>query len=244
VGGSSSSEEAQRQELIGALESSDRDRLAQAVESAISRVGESEELDALLLRAILVQGDPLTMEEIQRKRGGLSLDFYHPVVEQVVARAGREEASWTDLESALQDCQFLDAEPRRGLGEVQGRVVSDLPAVAYRLGAHRVVLGRPEHLADPDPMDGRGDLKCRTLRLVPGATLPQRIPRRLVFGATDGKSNLYISIRPEEAEAQAFVTNSIRDAERLLDAGRWWENAGEERETELLERFGTGLSAP
>jgi hypothetical protein len=192
----------------------------------------------------LVGGDPSVMEEIQGRRGGLILDFYHPVVEQLVVRAGRGEADWEDLEAALQDCMLLDAEPRRGLAEIDGRPAAELPDVAYSLGATRVVMGRPDHLADPDPLEGRGDLRCRRLRLVPGLTLPQRLPRRLLFAATDGQSHIYISIRTEEGLPEAFTTNSVRDATRLLEAGSWWESAGDGREAELSTIYGTGLGAP
>ena len=95
--------------------------LAWAVESPVEPEGRTvpvaEVQDRDLIQA-LTDGDPSVMEELQRRRGGLSLDFYHPVVEQIVIRAGRGEANWTDLETALQDCMLLDAEPTRGLAEI------------------------------------------------------------------------------------------------------------------------------
>ena len=116
--------------------------------------------------------------------------------------------------------------------------------VAEVLGAHRVVMGRSERLGDPDPLDGTGELRCRKLRLLPGDQIPDRLPRLLVLGTVDAHGRLYLSIRPRDGEAWAFSSSDARDAERLLEAGLWWEAEGGESREDLIELFASSYRAP
>jgi hypothetical protein len=230
-----------RGDLILALETGERSQLDAMADRGLIRLGEDAELDRLTMRAALAHGDPTRLDALQRKRGGLLLDFFHPVVEQVSIRARRGEASWEDLEEAIQDCELLDVQPRRGQRSLDSPAASLLPLVAYALGADRVIMGRPEHVADPDPIEGKGALMCRTAFLVDGAELPEHLPRRLVVGAADGGAKVFISIRSQEGEPWAFITNDVDRAERLIQAALWWELADDRSEVRLRELFGEGL---
>jgi hypothetical protein len=230
-------------DLTRELEGSDRESLVGTLDRALPELGQDIELDELLLRATLMHGSAQRMTAIQRSRGGLFLDFTHPVVEQVVIRARRQEADWLDLEEAIQDCELLDRRPTRGLQSLHEQAASSLAEVAHRLGAVRVALGRPVHMADPEPITGQGDLLCRELRLLDDDRLPERLPRSLHVAITDGSSDLYISIKKDSGAPWAYVSNSAKDAERLLGASLWWDTAGASRDAELLPLFGEGLWA-
>ena len=71
-----------------------------------------------------------------------------------------------------------------------------------------------------------------------------RLPRFLVFVAVDSVGPLYISIRPEERVAVAFSSNNQVDAERLLEAGLWWDVTGDGREERLHQVYGSTYRAP
>lgn len=143
------------------------------------------------------------------------------------------------MEEAIGACELLDNRPTRGLQQVAIPVSGHLAAVATELGAQQVVWGRAIRPGDRKGLAGADELICREMVWMRRFDFTVRLPRLLVFVAVDSEGPLYISMRPEEGSAFAFSSNHQSEADRLLEAGLWWDVAGDGREERVHEVFGS-----
>jgi hypothetical protein len=209
----------------------------------------NEEWAGWLAGAALRAGDYATMERIRRGLRLPNIDLVHPVVEQLTARARLDpRVGWGDMERAIAACDLLDGQPRRGRMPIEHDAPGVLPATALALGATDIVIGRAERLDDHDPLQGTGDIKCRTGRLVGGDRLPQPMPRNVTVGATDGTHRLYVNVKPVNGQNIAYAASDSVAVERWLEAaetldgipaGPGWP--GVDDLPVLHRRFGVGL---
>ena len=201
--------------------------------------------------AALRKGDFATLQRVSRGLGLPSVDLLNPAVEQYVVRARQDPAlGWDDMAEAVRRCELLDAQPRRGRLPLDRVAPASVPHTALALGAARVVMGRPERLDDHDPLEGTGNVKCETGRLVEGLRLPRPLPRNLTVAAEQDSHRLYIFVKPRDGEAWAYGTNDASAVLRWLDAtdtldpippGDGWP--GVDEVPLLRKRFGEGLVA-
>jgi len=168
--------------------------------------------------AVMRQGDPEKMAAIWSTTKGETLDFTHPVAQQVADRLRRDPSLAPErVAEAVTNCTLLDGQPS------VGRQVLDLPAsshlleAAKALGLTRVVLGRPAWRSDADPFSGRGPLHCRNGVLLEGGW-PDPMPRALVLGATDGLRRVYIDVKLEKGEPWCFASSDAKVAARWVNA--------------------------
>ena len=230
-------------QIVEAIDLGDRRTVQHALDLVLSKELGSE-FDDELVSAVLRYGNPSQLQALQQQRGRASLDFLHPVVEQVAVLAEQGQADWIFLEQAIRACEWLDNRPTRGLQPLSIPVSNQLSTVASFLGAQHVFFGRPIRPGDRKGLDDDNELLCRDMVWMTNHELPVRLPRLMVFVAVDAVGPIYISIRPEDGQAFAFSSNQQADAERLLEAGLWWDVADDGREEQVNQVHGATYRSP
>lgn len=167
-----------------------------------------------LLLATFRHGDLASMTQAWTAAGRSPPAFDNPVTTAMVQRAHADpQTTIEQIESGINGCAFLDAQPP------VGRTALDYPAgpgllqTAEWLGADVTVIGRPRVLADADPHQGRGPLHCERKVLID--SWPHPFSKTLTLGLSQGHRKVFIDIKITDGEPWVFATSDS------LAGGRW-----------------------
>ena len=181
---------------------------------------------AAIRGAAIRVGDAATLARVRALTGQPEVALDPDVVDQVATRARLDPTFPLDeLDDVNARCGLLGHRPRAGRKDYRAPLPAHLEEAARALGATVFALGRTPLETDGDPLRGQGLYLCRELRLLPA--LPTPFPGRLtVFGASDGRTNVYLEARMEEEGPWIFAVSHAEWGPRWARAAAVYNDAG------------------
>ena len=182
--------------------------------------------ESALLAAASRTGDAQLMRSAWNQVGRPSLEFEHPVKDQVSQRMRANPSLGADeMEAAISACMLLDKQPPVGRQALDHPTSPALMSVAPAVGATQVLAARPIFRTDPDPQSSRGLYQCQK-KVWLGDSWPDPMPRALTLAFSDGLRDLFVDIRLDGGEPWAYAASDAAAAGRWLEAMKLWETPG------------------